>query len=52
MAKAKAHVIAMYLPQYYPIPENDNVWGEGNYVEPDTRWGNAYLDALHEVLFD
>lgn len=29
-----------------------NEWGEGNYVEPDERWGHAFLDALHDVLFD
>ena len=29
-----------------------NEWGEGNYVEPDERWGSAYLDSLHDVLFD
>lgn len=28
-----------------------NEWGEGNYVEPDERWGHAYLDALKEILF-
>ena len=27
-----------------------NEWGEGNYVEPDERWGTAYLDALKDVI--
>ena len=27
-----------------------NEWAEGNYVEPDQKWGRAYLEAIREEL--
>lgn len=27
-----------------------NEWGEGNYMEPDLRWGRGYIEALKEIL--
>jgi lipopolysaccharide biosynthesis protein len=27
-----------------------NEWGEGNHLEPDQKWGTAYLEATHEAL--
>lgn len=27
-----------------------NEWGEGNYMEPDLKWGKTYIEALNKAL--
>ena len=29
-----------------------NEWAEGNYVEPDLKYGHGFLDAIHDTIYE
>jgi hypothetical protein len=50
LAKALRHVEQRPPERRLVFLKAWNEWAEGNYVEPDTRWGHAYLDAIRQVM--
>lgn len=34
------------------IVKSWNEWGEGNYLEPDLKYGRQYLETLHNVIYN
>lgn len=47
------HVIANKQPEHRLLfLKSWNEWGEGNYVEPDTKYGHGFLEALKTTLFE
>lgn len=51
----KQHCLKMldfYKEKPFLFLKSWNEWGEGNYMEPDLKYGKGYIEALHSVLRD
>lgn len=56
--KLFAELLSKCLDVRKNIPDEENIifikawneWGEGNYLEPDLKYGKGYLEAIREVL--
>ena len=49
--------VHFYSPFNFCQMEKDEIWGyqafywgEGNYVEPDTKYGHGFLDAIRKTI--
>jgi len=53
-----AEWLADYMKRFSPFSKNENFifinawneWAEGNHIEPDTKWGKAYLEETRRVI--
>ncbi|RYD51974.1 MAG: lipopolysaccharide biosynthesis protein [Sphingobacteriales bacterium] len=50
LTKAIASLKAASFPENFLFIKSWNEWAEGNYLEPDTVDGHAYLEAVREVV--
>jgi hypothetical protein len=49
---AKDKVIDKPYDKRFIFLKSWNEWAEGNYMEPDRKYGHAYLKALKRVFLD
>lgn len=47
----KARVIAFYLPQFHPVPENDKWWGKDSLSGPMLVKPDPYSKAITNRVF-
>lgn len=49
--KAAVDVVAHKDPEHrIVVLKSWNEWGEGNYIEPDLKWGHQFLEALYKHI--
>jgi hypothetical protein len=46
MEKVVKQVENKPMQKRFIVVKSWNEWAEGNYLEPDLRWGHQYLEAL------
>ena len=51
MEKVVKQVENKPMQKRFIVVKSWNEWAEGNYLEPDLRWGHQYLEALRDAIY-